>query len=270
MTRIVVIGGVAAGMSAASQAKRRSPESEVIVLERGEHVSYGACGMPYNIEDPERSIDDLVVMSADTFRSKRGIDVRTRHEVLSIDPAGKTLTIWDLADDREYSQPWDRLIIATGARAFRPSIPGLDLAGVFPLRALSDGAAIKEFLELQQPRRAAIVGAGFIGMEMSEALRLRGLDVVILEREDQVLPDSKSSSSRSGAAASVRMTSPASTRSRWCQNSDAKGTVRRARRRSPAWYSLSAEASDCSAYRWWARRRWPCVSTSSRRPCKPV
>jgi NADPH-dependent 2,4-dienoyl-CoA reductase/sulfur reductase-like enzyme len=186
--RIVVIGGVAAGMSAASQAKRREPDAEVIALERGDHVSYGACGMPYNIEDPARAIGDLVVMSADTFRTKRGIDVRTGHEVLAIDAAGRRLTVRDRAAGQDYELPWDRLVIATGAHAVKLSLPGIDEPGVFELRVLDDGAAIKRFVADQRPRRAVILGAGYIGMEMAEVLRGLGLEVTVVEMAPQVVP----------------------------------------------------------------------------------
>lgn len=188
MSRIVVIGGVAAGMSAASQARRRDPRSEVVVLERGPYVSYGACGMPYNLLDPARRMDDLVVLSPERLRSERGIDVRTRHEALSIDPARRVVAARDLEADRRYELPYDALVIATGAEAVRPPLPGLDLPGVFLLRELTDGAAMKRFLAERAPARAVIVGAGYIGMEMAEALRGRGLAVTVLEKVDQILP----------------------------------------------------------------------------------
>ena len=186
--QIVVIGGVAAGMSAASQAKRRMPDAEVIALERGPYVSYGACGMPYNIEDPQRAIDDLVVITAEEFRHVRGIDVRTRHEVRAIDPHRKELVVRDHAAARDYTQRYDRLVIATGAQAVRPPVSGLDLPGVFLLRELTDGAAIKRFIDEAAPRRATIIGAGYIGMEMADVLSQRGLAVHVLERTSQVIP----------------------------------------------------------------------------------
>ncbi|MHB8257453.1 MAG: FAD-dependent oxidoreductase [Acidiferrobacterales bacterium] len=186
--QIVVIGGVAAGMSAASQAKRRMPDAEVIALERGPYVSYGACGMPYNIEDPQRDIDDLVVITAEEFRHVRGIDVRTRHEVRAIDPDRRELAVRDHAAVRDYTQRYDRLVIATGAQAVRPPISGLDLPGVFLLRELTDGAAIKHFIDEVAPRRATIIGAGYIGMEMADVLSQRGLAVHVLERASQVIP----------------------------------------------------------------------------------
>lgn len=185
---IVVIGGVAAGMSAASQAKRRRPEAQVIVFERGADVSYGACGMPYNIEDPAREMGDLVVISAERFRTERDIDVRTRSQVEAIEPAHKRVRVRNLDSGEGYEQSYDRLIVATGASALRPTLPGLDLPGVFLLRELRDGAAIKAYLAEASPRRAVIIGAGYIGMEMAEVLRGRGLEVTIVEMQAQVIP----------------------------------------------------------------------------------
>lgn len=188
MARIVVIGGVAAGMSAASQAKRRSPGSEVVVLERGPFVSYGACGMPYNIQDPARPIEDLVVLTPERARKERGLDVRTRQEVASIDTAARSLLVRDLATGSTYALSYDALVIATGAIAVKPPLAGLTLPGVFLLRELTDGAALKRHLAEARPRRAAIVGAGYIGMEMAEVLRARGLEVTVLEKLGQVVP----------------------------------------------------------------------------------
>jgi NADPH-dependent 2,4-dienoyl-CoA reductase/sulfur reductase-like enzyme len=188
VARIVVIGGVAAGMSAASQARRRSPGSEVVVLERGPYVSYGACGMPYNIEDPARSMEDLVVLTPKRARQERGIDVRTRHEVISIDTGSRSVLVRNLATNADYDLSYDALVVATGAVAAKPAIAGLDRPGVFVLRELTDGAALKRHLAEADPRRAVIVGAGYIGMEMAEVLRGRGLEVTVLEKLAQVVP----------------------------------------------------------------------------------
>jgi len=183
----IVVGGVAAGMSAASQIRRRRPETKVTVFERGDFISYGACGMPYNIEDPARSIEDLVVLSAEEARSRRGIDLRLRHEVTGIDLDRGTVTVKDLDKDHELDESFDALVIATGGRAVRLPLPGFDLPGVEVLRELSDGAAIKKILE-GKPRKAVIVGAGYIGMEMAHVLSVRGLEVTMLEKLPQLLP----------------------------------------------------------------------------------
>jgi len=185
--RIIVIGGVAAGMSAASQAKRRVPTARVTVFERGSYISYGACGMPYNIEDPGRHMEDLVVLSAADARDKRGIDLHLRTEVTALDPEAGHVTVRDLESGAERVEGYDSLVIATGARAVRLPLPGMDLPGVFVLRELNDGAAVKKMLTTQ-PRRAVVVGAGYIGMEMAHVLSARGLEVTVIEKLPQILP----------------------------------------------------------------------------------
>ncbi|MGD8895429.1 MAG: FAD-dependent oxidoreductase [Acidobacteriota bacterium] len=187
MSRIVVVGGVAAGMSAASQAKRRQPEAEVVVLERGPYVSYAACGMPYNIEDPARTMDDLVVLTPADVR-ERDIDLRLRHRALAVDPSRGTVTVQDLGGGGTVDLAYDALVLATGAAPILPPIAGLDQPGIFLLRELTDGQALKRHLAETRPARAVIVGAGYIGMEMAEALRRRGVAVTVLERMEQVVP----------------------------------------------------------------------------------
>ncbi len=186
--RIVVIGGVAAGMSAASQAKRRDPNCEVTVLQRGAESSYSACGMPYNVGDPSRAMDDLVILKASTARGQRGIDVRTRHEVLGIDIAQHRVNVIDLDTQQRSTLPWDKLVLATGALALRPKLPGLDLPGVFVLREFEDGRAIKQFLSEHRVEHAVIVGAGYIGIEMADVLHGLGLKITMLEKAAQILP----------------------------------------------------------------------------------
>ncbi len=182
-----MVGGVAAGMSAASQIRRRRPDTRVTVLERGAHISYGACGMPYNIEDPERSIEDLVVLSPEKARSERGIDLHLNHEATGIDLDQMVVTVADLEGGGERHEPFDAMVIATGARAARLPLPGFDLPGVEVLRELGDGGSIKMILE-NEPRKAVIVGAGYIGMEMAHVLTARGLEVTVLEKLPQLLP----------------------------------------------------------------------------------
>lgn len=185
--RIIVIGGVAAGMSAASQAKRRRPEAEVIVFERGNRISYGACGMPYNIEDPSRDIEDLVVLTPEKAIG-RGIDLRLRHEVVALDNDRRTVTVKNLQSNAVQEETYDRLVIATGASAIRLPLPGFDLEGICHLRDLSDGRHIKSVIAEHCPSKAVIVGAGYIGMEMAHVLTELGLTVTVLERLDQVIP----------------------------------------------------------------------------------
>jgi NADPH-dependent 2,4-dienoyl-CoA reductase/sulfur reductase-like enzyme len=184
---VLVVGGVAAGMSAASQARRRDPEARVIVFELGSEISYGACGMPYNLADPKRSMDDLIVLSAEQARDDRGIELHLQHQVEEIDVNSSSLKVRDLGADEVRREPFDALVLATGARAQRLRLPGLDLPGVVTLRTLSDGRALDQLLQAR-PQKAAVVGAGYIGMEMAHVLTDLGLEVTVLEREPQVLP----------------------------------------------------------------------------------
>ncbi|MCC9078255.1 FAD-dependent oxidoreductase [Litorilinea aerophila] len=186
---MVIIGGDAAGMSAASKIRRECPDTHVIVFEKGEHISYSACGMPYWIGGVVDSDRRLLVLTVDAARKRRGIDVRTHHEVVAIDPVRREVTVRQLGDGTSFQQPYDLLLIATGASPARPPIPGLDLPGVFTLRSLSHAQQIYHFLESRQPRRAVIIGGGYIGLEMAEAFRDRELEVTVVEMLPQILPN---------------------------------------------------------------------------------
>lgn len=182
--RLVVIGAVAAGTSAAAKAKRVDPEREVVLLERDAHISYGACGLPYLIGGVIPRAEDLIARSPEEFRSQ-GIDVRTRHEVLEIDAANKRLRVADLTAAQDYPLPYDDLVIATGAVSFRPPVPGLELPGVYTLRTLSDGVALRE--ATARAKNVVIIGGGYIGLEMAEAFRAHGLPVTIVEMSPQLM-----------------------------------------------------------------------------------
>lgn len=184
--KVVVIGGVAAGMSAASQAKRRQPELEVIVFEEGETISYGACGMPYNIGDPERDIDDLIVLTPEQAAG-RGIDLRTGHRVTGLDPASGKVHGVNLTERREFEESFDTLILATGARARRLELPGFGLPGVFRLRKLEHGRQIKAFIDEQRPKEVVLLGAGYLAMELSHMMRELGLEVTIVKKRPVIL-----------------------------------------------------------------------------------
>ncbi len=185
--KFVVIGGDAAGMSAASKAKRNRPDLEVIALEATDDVSYSACGMPYNIADSARSMDDLVVRKADVFRAKQGIDLRIGHRVVSIDRASKRVRCESTGGQIE-EIGYDKLLIATGGRAIKPTVPGIDLEGVFVLKSLQQGRLIKEFLKNRSVSEILIVGMGYIGLEMAEAFHSLGISVKMIELSPQLLP----------------------------------------------------------------------------------
>lgn len=185
--RLVVIGGDAAGMSAASKVRREQPGREITVFERSPHTSYSACGMPYYIAGLVDEADKLVARSPEKFREKFNIDVRIRHEVLAIDPAAQRVLVRDLSRGSETLEAYDQLLIATGAEAIFPPLPGSEAEGIFSLSTLASGIKVYEFMDQQLPRTAVVVGGGYIGLEMAEALVRQGLQVTLIEKGEQVM-----------------------------------------------------------------------------------
>ncbi len=185
--QFLIIGGDAAGMSAASKAKRLQPELRVVVLEQTQDVSYSACGMPYNIADPRRDIDDLVVRDAETFRRKQGIELLLEHRATAIDPK-RRMVRGEAAGGAPFQMPYDHLLIATGGRPTMPKIGGLDLPGVWALKRLEDGRRIKDFIRVQAVDKVVIIGMGYIALEMSEALVARGIHVALVKPRPRLLP----------------------------------------------------------------------------------
>jgi len=185
--RALVIGGVAAGMSAASRIRRNKPDWEVTVVERGKFVSYGSCGLPYFVSDLVKDVRGLVVYSADFFRENRGIGVLLRHEATRIDLEDKLVFARDLDRSQEMKLPYDKLVICTGASPSRPSFPGIELKNIFVIRTAEDGVALKTFIKQEGPRKVAIIGAGLIGLEMAEAFKARGLEVTMIKRPGSIL-----------------------------------------------------------------------------------
>jgi len=186
-SRLVVIGGDAAGMSAAAKVRRQQPEREIVVFEKGQHTSYSACGIPYWVGGLIDDVDKLVARSPETFRQKCQIDVRIRHEVTAIDPKAQRLEVFDLDRRQVVVEPFDQLLIATGASPYCPDVPGGDADGVFGLSTLASGIQVHRALQQGQPQQAVIVGGGYIGLEMAEALIRRGLKVSLVQREKQVM-----------------------------------------------------------------------------------
>ncbi|MFP8953765.1 FAD-dependent oxidoreductase [Natrialbaceae archaeon A-arb3/5] len=181
----VIVGGDAAGMSAASKAKREDPDRDVIVFEKGEWVSYAACGMPYYVKGTVEDLEDLVAVTPEEFRQERDVDLRTGHEVVAIDPQAKTVTVE--ANGERFDQPYGDLLLATGARAIEPPFDGIDLEGVFTLRSMDEADAIEDHVTAVDPETATIVGGGYVGVEMAEALVERGVDVSIFEMLPHIL-----------------------------------------------------------------------------------
>ncbi|WP_457637998.1 FAD-dependent oxidoreductase [Oceanithermus sp.] len=184
--RLVAIGGVAAGMSAAAKAKRTNPELEVIAFEKSHYVSYGACGLPYYLAGWIDSVEKLVARTPEKF-AKQGVTALVRHEVVEVDYPGRRLRVAALDEGREFWQPFDYLVVSTGARPVVPPLEGARLEGVFTLRQPEDGVAIRQALATAE--RTVIIGAGYVGLEVAEAFRAQGKQVTVVELQDRVLPN---------------------------------------------------------------------------------
>ena len=185
--RFVIIGGDAAGMSAASKAKRNDSSMEITVLEQTSDVSYSACGMPYNIADPKRDMDELIVRRAEVFREKQRIDVQLGHKAQRIDRANKKV-MGRGPDGKNFDMAFDKLLIATGGRPRVLDIPGNDLPGVVVLKSLEDGRILKNYIEAHGVKRAAIIGTGYIGLEMAEAFHERDVAIHMFDILPRLLP----------------------------------------------------------------------------------
>lgn len=193
--RLIVIGGVAAGMSAAAKAKRVNREMEAVVYEKSPYISYAACGMPYFIAGDISDYRCLLARTPEQM-AKQGVEVHVRHEVTAIDPDARMVTVRDLEKGREFTQRYDSLVIATGARPALPPLPGSDLEGIFVLRSLEEGRALHRFLVENREsreygghrlRRALVLGGGYVGVEMAETFRRLGLEVRMVIRSGKVL-----------------------------------------------------------------------------------
>ncbi|GGT97984.1 FAD-dependent oxidoreductase [Streptomyces lateritius] len=184
--RLVVIGGDAAGMSAASQARRlkKPGELEIVAFERGHFASFSACGIPYWVGGDVAERDELIARTPEEHR-ERDIDLRMRTEVTELDVDGQRVRTRDLESGEEAWTGYDKLVIATGARPLRPPLPGIDAPGVHGVQTLDDGQALLDSLDRTKGRRAVVVGAGYIGVEMAEALLNRGYEVTVLNRSEQ-------------------------------------------------------------------------------------
>src|SRR5712692_158225 len=167
--RLVVVGGVAAGLSAASRARRLNPHLEIVVYEKGPDISYSACGLPYFIGGHVANADALRVYSPEFFRTERSIQVLTHHEVTELSASRRRVTMVPPGGAALEEVPYDRLVLATGAEPARPQVPGLDLEGVFHVNDLQSTLALERHLRSAEPRKAAIIGGGYIGLEMAEA-----------------------------------------------------------------------------------------------------
>jgi len=185
--RIVIIGGVAGGASAAARARRLNEEAEIVMFERGQYISFANCGLPYHIGGQIQDRDRLLVQTPEKMSQRYRIDVRTQCEVTSIDREKREVTVHDRAKDTEYQMAYDALILSPGADPVRPPMPGIDAPRVFTLRSIPDMDTIKAAVDADGCERAVVVGGGYIGLEMAEALVERGVAVSLVELEPQVM-----------------------------------------------------------------------------------
>lgn len=183
--KIIIIGGVAGGASTAARARRLSEDAEIILLERGPYISFANCGLPYHIGGEIEDRDRLLVTTPEMLRTRFRIDVRTRNEVTAIDPDKKEVEIKNLESDEVYCESYDNLVLSPGAEPVRPPIPGIDSPNVLSLRNMEDMDRIIQALEGEQ--HAAVIGGGYIGLEMAEALRRRGVATTLIELAPQVM-----------------------------------------------------------------------------------
>ena len=185
--KLLIVGGVAGGASAAARARRLSEDAHIIVLERGPDVSFANCGLPYYIGGEITDRGKLLVVSPERLQSRYKLDVRVNSAVEAINRSSKNVRIREIKSGREYAEPYDKLILATGAAPMRPTLPGIDLPGIFTLRNLQDVDRIKAIVDAGV-RGAIVVGAGFIGLELVENLVRKGISTTVIELQDQVLP----------------------------------------------------------------------------------
>ncbi|MEI6564431.1 MAG: FAD-dependent oxidoreductase [bacterium] len=184
--RITVIGGVAAGMSAAARARRLNEMADIVVLERSQHVSFANCGLPYHVGGVIKDRDSLLLQTPQSLKASLNLDVRVGHEVRVIDRQRRVVHVVELNTGREYEEPYDKLVLAPGATPIRPSLPGIDHPRIFVLRNIEDMDRIKAIVD-GGARKAVVIGGGYIGIEMAENLRERGLEVDLVEMADQIL-----------------------------------------------------------------------------------
>ena len=187
MSKILIIGGVAAGAGCAARLRRLDEKAQIIMLERGEYISYANCGLPYHVGDVIQSRDALLVTKPEVMRERFNVDVRTRNEAVSIDRGSKSVRIKDHVTGEEYTESYDKLVIATGSSPLRPRIPGIDSPRILTLWTVPDTDHIRSMIRDQGAKRAVVVGGGFIGLEMAENLHHAGLAVSIVEATDQVM-----------------------------------------------------------------------------------
>ncbi|MBS4973150.1 MAG: CoA-disulfide reductase [Clostridium celatum] len=186
--KVIIIGGIAAGMSAAAKFKRLSPNDDVVVYEKGDIVSFGACGLPYYVGGFFDDSNEMIARTPEAFR-EAGVEIHTKHEVTDVDFSNKKVTVKNLNTNEVLEESYDKLMIASGARAIIPPIKNIDLENVVTLKSMDDGNKLRELMSKEENKKIAIIGAGFIGLEAAEAAKHRGKEVTVIQLQDRVLQE---------------------------------------------------------------------------------
>lgn len=186
--KVIIIGGIAAGMSAAAKFKRLSPNDDVVVYEKGDIVSFGACGLPYYVGGFFDDSNEMIARTPEAFR-EAGVEIHTKHEVTNVDFSNKKVTVKNLNTNEVLEESYDKLMIASGARAIIPPIKNIDLENVVTLKSMDDGNKLRELMSKEENKKIAIIGAGFIGLEAAEAAKHRGNEVTVIQLQDRVLQE---------------------------------------------------------------------------------
>lgn len=185
--KVVIVGGVAGGATAAARLRRLDETAEIVVFERSGFVSYANCGLPYYIGGVIEDQEELTLQTPESFYERFRVQMKVRHEVIAIDRSAKTVTVRNLATGEVFQESYDKLLLAPGARPTQPALPGVGLDRLFTLRTVEDTLRIRRFVDTQHPKSVVLAGGGFIGLELAENLRERGLDVTIVQRPKQLM-----------------------------------------------------------------------------------
>ena len=187
MTKYLIVGGVAGGATTAARLRRLDESAEIIMFERGEHISYANCGLPYYVGDVITERENLLLQTPESFNKRLNVDVRVKNEVVKINKEAKEVEVKDLSNNTTYTESYDKLIVSPGAEPIKPPIPGINDEAIFTVRNVKDTDKIKSYVDEKKPQKAVVVGAGFIGLEMAENLHHLGMMVTIVEMAEQVM-----------------------------------------------------------------------------------
>ncbi|MBR6500885.1 MAG: FAD-dependent oxidoreductase, partial [Firmicutes bacterium] len=185
--KVVIVGGVAGGATAAARVRRLNERAEVVVFERSGHVSYANCGLPYYIGGVIEEEENLRLQTPESFWERFRVDIKVKHEVISVDPKRKVVTVRNLTNDDVFEESYDKLLLSPGAKPTIPNVSGIDSGRIFTLRTVEDTLRIKKFVDEKKPRKAVIAGGGYIGIELAENLRELGIEVTIVQRPKQLM-----------------------------------------------------------------------------------